>query len=403
MNKETDKGCNYLSLNLVFWHFNNSYKFNMMKSTLLVTFSIVALLSWAELNSLQAQALKIPQKQNYPASISHELGVTEIEIDWHAPGVKGREGKIWGTPIAHYGYTVLGFGSDVESPWRAGADECTTISFSTDVKVNGKTLAAGKYAFFIALYPDSSVLIFNKNVDAWGSYFYDKNLDVLKVTTIQQKKQSHMQERLKYVIDQQKEAAVEVALLWEYWKIPFTVEVDYKQTVLASIKQQMSGELAFDPPSLTAAATWCLINDINLPEALKWINLALNPAFGGTPTFNTLSTKAELLKKNGQQTESTATMQEAFDLASAIELHGYGRQLIGENKPKEALAIFEKNHKKHQGAWPTNVGMMRGYSANGDYKKALEFAKLALPQAPDDLNKQSLAEAIKKLEAGKPL
>jgi tetratricopeptide (TPR) repeat protein len=370
-----------------------------MKNFLLVILYVLC----SDLSPLQAQSLKLPQNQNFPSSASRRLGVTEIDIAWNAPGVKGREGKIWGTPIAHYGYTVFGFGSDVESPWRAGADECTTISFSTDVKINGKTLAAGKYAFFIALYADSSVLIFNKNINAWGSYFYDKNLDALRVTTFQQKNQPRLQERLNFEFNQQKEASVEVALLWEYWKIPFTVEVDYKQTVLASIKRQMTSELAFDPPSLTAAATWCLINELNLTEALKWIDLAINPSFGGTPTFSTLNTKAELLKKNGQSAEAATTMQEAFERATAIELHGYGRRLIGENKPKEAMAIFERNHKKHQGAWPTNVGMMRGYSANGDYKKALEYAKLALPQAPDDLNKQTLAEAIKKLEAGSPL
>lgn len=118
-----------------------------------------------------AQAIRIPQNTNFPSSVGRSVGVTDIEIKWNAPGVKGREGKIWGTDIAPFGFTVLGYGSNVESPWRAGADENTTISFSTDVRINGKALAAGKYGFHIALYADSVVLIFNKNTKGWEVIF----------------------------------------------------------------------------------------------------------------------------------------------------------------------------------------------------------------------------------------
>ena len=96
-------------------------------------------------------------------------------------------------------------------------------------------------------------------------------------------------------------------------------------------------------------------------------------------------------------------MQKAIDAGTAIELHQYGRQLLAEKKTSEAMSIFEKNYKKYNGAWPTNVGLMRGYSASGDLKKALESAKSALQQAPDELNKKSLMDAIKQLESGKAL
>ncbi|WP_373330643.1 DUF2911 domain-containing protein [Salmonirosea aquatica] len=351
----------------------------------------------------QGQALRIPSDQNFSNSTGRRLGATVIEVKWNAPGVKGREGKIWGTGIAPYGFTVLGYGSNVESPWRAGADEATTISFSTDVRINGKPLSAGKYGFFIALYPDSCTLIFNKNTEGWGSYFYDKAQDVLKVTTRQQKDLPTLQERLVYEFGHQTEQSVELALLWEFWKIPMTIEVDLKETVLASIKSQMSGALGFDPPSLIAAARWCLQNDTNLPEALSWITSASDASLGGIRTFNVLSTRARLQAKMGKDTEAASLMNEALENGSAIELHQHGRQLLSEKKSKEALAVFEQNYKKHKGTWPTNVGMMRGYSANGDLKKALEYAKAARQQAPDDVNRQSLDEAIKQLEQGKAL
>ena len=355
-------------------------------------------------STLFAQAIRLPEGGvNLKRLAGTRVGVTDIEINWNAPGVKGREGKIWGTPVAPYGFTVLGFGSDMESPWRAGANESTTISFSTDVKVNGKWLKAGTYGFFIALYPDSCTLIFNRNTKGWGSYFYDKSLDVLRVGTRQQKDLKESVERLEYVFSKETDRSAEVALQWERWRIPFTVEVDLTNTALTAIRTDLSGALGFDPPSLQAAAGWCLANQVNYEEALGWINRATDPNLGAVKSFNALSTKAGLLGKLNRQAEADQIMTAALDAASPIEMHQYGRRLLNEKKVTEAMTVFERNYKQNKGAWPTNVGMMRGYSATGNLKKALEHARLALTQAPDDLNKRSLEQAIKTLESGKAL
>jgi tetratricopeptide (TPR) repeat protein len=101
--------------------------------------------------------------------------------------------------------------------------------------------------------------------------------------------------------------------------------------------------------------------------------------------------------------EADTVMKMALENATAIEMHQYGRQLQSQKKYSEALVVFEKNYKKYKGAWPTNVGMMRGYSGVGDYKKALEYAKAAVPQAPDEQNKKNLEQAVKTLSEGKPV
>lgn len=355
-------------------------------------------------SSLPAQILTLPDRgSNYKCMTGRQVGLTEIQIHWNAPGVKGREGKIWGTAIAPYGFTVLGFGSNGESPWRAGADENTTISFSTDVTIEGKPLAAGEYGFFIALYADSCTLIFSKNTKGWGSYFYRPEWDVLRVGVKQQKDLPQSKERLDYVFSDQTDHSVVVALEWERWRIPFKVDIDVKKTALASIRTQLSGAMGFDPPSLQAAAQWCLTNEVNYDEALGWMNTATDPSLGGVKTFAALSTKAGLLRKTGKAQEAEKIMATALDNASVIEMHGYGRQLIGEKKYKEAMAVFEKNYQKNGETWPTHVGLMRGYSAMGDLKKALEHGKIALGQAPDDLNKKNLEALVKTLTDGKAL
>lgn len=351
---------------------------------------------------LMSQPLSLPDGGvNLKCWAGRHVGVTDIEVRWNAPGVKGREGQIWGTPIAYYGFSVLGFGSNTESPWRAGANESTTISFSTDVMIEGANLAAGTYGFFIALYPDSCTLIFSKNTSGWGSYFYKSEQDVLRVNVKQEKDLPTSKERLVYTFSDQTDHSVIMALEWERWRISFKVQTDLKATTLASLQSQMSGGLGFDPPSLQTAAQWCLNNDVNLDEALSWINSALDPNLGGQVNFNMLSTKAGLLRKKGMDKEADNAMEAALDKGTVFEMHVYGRQLIGQKKYKEAFAVFDKNYKKYGDTWPTHVGMMRGYSAIGDMANALKHAKIAVTQAPDALNKTTLEEMVATLESGK--
>ncbi len=354
--------------------------------------------------TLQAQMMRLPESNvNYKCQAARKLGATDIAVTWNAPGVKGREGKIWGTDVAPYGFTVLGFGSSVPSPWRAGADESTTISFSTDVTINGKPLPAGKYGFFIAIYPDSCTLIFNRNHAGWGSYFYKSDLDVLRVTAYQQKNAAALAERLAYNFSNQTEQSVDLVLEWEGWRIPFTVGVDLVKTTLDHIRTQMSGAAGFDPPSLESAAAWCLRSQVNTEEALAWINSATDPNLGGVKTFSVLSIKAGLLNKLNRKAEADAIMKAAMDNATVNELHNYGRRLLTEKKVNEAMEVFELNHKKNNGAWPTNAGLMRGYSAKGDLKKALEYANKAVEQAPSPELKKILQQAAETLSKGKAL
>jgi tetratricopeptide (TPR) repeat protein len=354
--------------------------------------------------TMYSQGLVIPNTNtNYKCEAGRTIGTTDIAVKWNAPGVKGREGKIFGTPIAPYGMNVLGFGSDTESPWRAGADECTTISFSTDVTVNGQPLKAGKYAFFIELAEDHCALVFNKNVNAWGSYFYDPSMDVMRVAATQQTDIATSKERMEYIFSNQTPNSIEIAMEWEHWRIPFTVEMDVNSYTLASIKDQLTGGIGFNSQSLTAAARWCLTNDVNHEQALKWITRAENPNLGGSATFNTMNTKAGLLRKMGKMEEANIEMKKAVEVGTAFELHGYGRQLLAQKKVDEAINVFQVNYDRNKGAWPTNVGLMRGYSAKGDLKKALQYAKVAYENAPDALNKSNLEAAIKSFESGKAI
>src|SRR5476651_2833216 len=81
-----------------------------------------------------------PSGGNKKAVVGERIGITDVTIHYDRPGVKGREGKIWGQ-LVPAGYVDQNFGSSKEAPWRAGANESTTIEFSTDVTIEGQPLA----------------------------------------------------------------------------------------------------------------------------------------------------------------------------------------------------------------------------------------------------------------------
>lgn len=372
----------------------------MRKSILLFLSPLFFLCSY-QTSIAQITLTQLPSGGNKKAWVGERVGLTDITIHYDRPGVKGREGKIWGE-LVPVGFTDLGFGSAKEAPWRAGSNENTTIEFSTDVKVEGQPLKAGKYGFFIAYDANEPTLIFSSNSSSWGSYYYDPKEDVLRVK-VKNVPLTNSVEWLKYEFSNQTENSATISLQWEKQSIPFKVEVDYINDQIASFRKELRSERGFFWLAWNQAAQWALQHNTNLEEALLWADSASGRSFGGSQLFQPHATKAQILYKLGRTTEGDAVMQEALPLASMLDLHQYARSLLLQKKNKEALEVFKTNYKKNPNQFTTLVGLARGYSANGDYKNALKYAKQALPLAPDAVNKTSVENSIKKLEAGQDM
>jgi hypothetical protein len=139
-----------------------------------------------------------------PAKVTASIDGKTITIDYSAPSVKGR--KIWGE-LVPYGQV-----------WRAGANETTTFEVSSDVTVDGKSLKAGKYAFFVLPNEKEWTIIFNKTIK-WGAYTYKQEDDVLRVN-VPVKKSSSFNEKLVYEIS----SKGVVSLAWENAVAEFTVK-----------------------------------------------------------------------------------------------------------------------------------------------------------------------------------
>jgi tetratricopeptide (TPR) repeat protein len=348
-----------------------------------------------------AQLTSLPSGSNKKAMVGERVGLTDITINYSRPGVKGREGKVWGQ-LVYTGFTDLGFGNTKKAPWRAGANENTSISFSNDVKIEGKPLPAGTYGLFIAYDPNETMVIFSRNSTSWGSYYYDEKEDALRVK-VKPVPVTGNNEWLEFEFADQTDSSATIRLVWEKLSIPIKVQTNLVNDQLASFRRELRTDKGFTWTSWLQAAQWCASRNVNLDQALQWADSASSPTFGGNTQFAAHATKAQILTALGRNDEAAAIMKNAMNLGSVQDLHQYGRQLIASKKNKEALEIFKLNASKHPKEFTTLMGLARGYSANGDYKTALRYALQAQPLAPDQQNKTNIEASISKLKEGKDI
>ncbi|HEY6930264.1 MAG TPA: DUF2911 domain-containing protein [Thermoanaerobaculia bacterium] len=348
-----------------------------------------------------------PSGDNFPASVSQGVGPARITIEYSSPrvvrGTNDRRGKIWGE-LVPWGMTDLGFNNCKDCPWRAGSNENTTFAVNYDVKVQGQPLKAGKYGLHMIPGQDEWTIIFSKDAGAWGSFWYDPKLDVLRVKTKASKNDYH--EWLTYEFIEREPKKATVALEWEELKVPFTITLDNAMDLWAdNVREQLRGSAGFFWQNWDMAANFCAQNKVNLAEGLTWAQRAVSDQtwVGGVENFTTLSTLSRLQAANGKDQDAAKTFEKAINhpTATPIQIHGAARQLLTDGKKDEAVRVFQLNAKRYPNQWPVHVGLMRAYSAQGDYKKALAEAKLAVVQAPDAGNKKNLENSIKLLEQGK--
>ena len=241
-------------------------------------------------------------------------------------------GHIWGE-LVHYGFVDEGYGPTKGAPWRAGANESTTITFSSNVKVEGKDLKAGRYALFLDVEQTGPwVWVFSNHV-GWGSFQYDPKDDALRVPAIAQ--DAPFTEFLTYGFDQRLPDSAVAFLQWEKKRIPFKIEVpNVNALYVEKLRQELQSWPGFRYEDWQTAAQFCADQKINLEEALTWADKAISAPFRGATVghedFLTLQTKAAVLEAMGRQDDADTVMQKALHLpgTDAVLVYVYGmRQL----------------------------------------------------------------------------
>lgn len=156
------------------------------------------------------------------ASVTQRLGTdADITIEYSRPGVKGR--KIWGALVPYGMAPGNQYSKNKPYPWRAGANENTTIEFKKGVLIEGNSLPAGKYGIHMIPSEKDWIIIFSKNSSAWGSFTYSQEEDALRVTVTPVK--APFQEWLVYGFEDLAGTSATAYLYWEQLKVPFKIKL----------------------------------------------------------------------------------------------------------------------------------------------------------------------------------
>ena len=311
------------------------------------------------------QNLKTPQASQL-ASVSQRVGLTDILVNYHRPAVNNR--TVWGGIVPY------------DQVWRAGANENTTISFSTDVMVETKKVAAGTYGLHMIPTKNIWTVIFSKDNAAWGSFFYNEKNDAVRFTVTPVA--NDFQEWLSYSFDQLSAKSTTLTLKWEKLSIPIKIEVDVNETVIASMEKELTGIPGFFWQGWNQIALYALTNNYNLEKASGWVEKSINI----NKNLTNLITKSLILESMGKSQEAENIKKEAFALPGVDEtqVNTLGYQLMGIGKTEEALKVFEKNTVDHPDSWNVWDSLAEGLLTKGDKVKSKELYEKALRMAPDN-------------------
>jgi len=313
------------------------------------------------------------------AEVSQRVGITDITIQYSRPYVKGR--KVWGNLIP-YGFNYLGFGTSRAAPWRAGSDMNTTISFTHEVSIQGNKVPAGKYALFMAPEKNGEVtVVLSSNTTSWGSYFYDIEEDVLrfKVNAIDKDTSTEM---LTYSFDTVAPTSATISLHWATKEIPFKIDVAVNDIVMKGIRNDLRNPKGFQQSTWDSAAYYAFSIG-ELDQALEWIDASIKGHFFSRETFSNISLKSRILEKQGKAVEATSMLQKSILLGNAEDLYRLGVGLISNGQVDVAIEVMLANVENNDGVFPSHYGLARAYSANKDFKNALEALEKSGPDTPE--------------------
>ena len=348
----------------------------------------IALLS----TTIYAQGvITTPRTPSPAASVTQTIGISTVSVNYSRPSVRGRE--IWGA-LVPYGWNVQGFGAGNSAPWRAGANENTTITFSDDAKVEGHAVPAGTYGLFFVINKDNTgEVILSKDYKSWGSFWYDAKEDFMKANI--QLREIPMTEMLTYDFMNDNKTSAELVLNWEKKQFPVKIEFDVDKIVMDNAADQLRNSVGFSWQGYSSAANYALQNNVNLDQALVWIDQAI----AQNRNFTTMSTKSNLLKANGKTDDADKLMKDAIDASTEVELNLYGYQLLNQQQTDKAIEIFVLNTKRHPESPNVWDSLGEAYVTKGDKEKAITNFKKSLSMNPPANVKANSEKFLKQLGA----
>ena len=197
--------------------------------------------------------------QASPKTLLNQLvGLTDVEIEYSRPSARGR--IVFGE--------LVPFGR----LWRTGANANTTISFSEDVVIDGKTLKKGKYALFTLPRIDTWEIVFYTKTDNWGNpdTFSEENVALRAI--VKPELTARNVETFTIDINNLDNNFGVLNLMWELTLVALKFEVPTQKIAIQSIEKALAGPTAGDYYS---SAQYFYQSNGDLTKALTYINKAL--------------------------------------------------------------------------------------------------------------------------------
>lgn len=230
------------------------------------------------------------------ATLKQRVGVTDIEVVYSRPGVKGR--------------VIFGGLEPWGEVWRAGANSATKVTFSTPVKLGGQDVPAGTYALFAKLGQDEWTVILNKVSGQWGAYAYDPKNDVVRVPA-KPVKLAEPVETFTIDFNDLRDDSATLNLTWEKTRVSVKLEVDVVKQLVPKIEAFMASDAPKKP--YVEAAMFYLDHQLDLKKALAWMEAAIaaNP-----DAFYLVYRKAKVQAALGDKAGALATAKASIEGAN---------------------------------------------------------------------------------------
>jgi hypothetical protein len=275
---------------------------------------VMAISGLAMVSSLRAQTPNIDFPAASPAcTLKQRVGLTDITIVYSRPGVKGR--------------TIFGGIVPFGQVWRAGANQATKISFSTQVKLEGNEIPAGNYSLFAIPGENEWTILVNKNTNQWGSFQYNTNDDLVrfKVTPVTLRDTSVETFAIEFNRIHDESALLE--LVWDKTVVPIRLTLDVTDKIVPQIEAAMAAPGKKSDAFYFQAATFYYNHDLDSKKALEWVNAGL--AGNSRIAYEMLHLKAQILARQGDKAGAIAAAKQSTELA--IKAEGPGSSFVKMN------------------------------------------------------------------------
>lgn len=275
----------------------NSLVDPMITTTLRAFMTPAAALFLAAGLSAQAPKLEFPAPSP-AASVKQRVGITDIELSYNRPSMKGR--KIFGG-LVPYGEV-----------WRTGANTATKLTFSTDVKLGGANVPAGSYALYTIPGADEWTVILNKVTGQWGAYQYDAANDLVRIKA-QPVALANPVETFGIGFADLRDNSATMYLTWEKVRVPVKLEIDTVGLILPRLQAAMAGE---GKKPYFSAAMFYYDNNLDLKQALEWMNAAVAEQ---PDAMWMVYRKGLILAKLGDKAGAIAAAKQSMEMAQKAQ------------------------------------------------------------------------------------